>query len=195
MKKDYFGLYDPTDSGHMAYNWRQIVWYPEKRVFYGVHGNSGYLFRFDPRVPRVDVLRRLTSLPSQLSGMFDQFSYGYLGFALGPDGRTLYYLTGAPIYEAGKRLKGKERTAHGEAKGLEDLHLITYDIPTGKYIDHGAVFMPDGQRPLYVNSIALDKHGSVYTLCRIKRGERVVADLIRIPAEAIHLEREESRLK
>ena len=63
-------------------------------MIYGVHGNSGYLFRFDPRVPRVEVLDRITSLPSQRSGMFDEFSYGYLGFILGPDGNTLYYLTG-----------------------------------------------------------------------------------------------------
>ena len=48
MKKDYFGLYDPTFSGHMGYNWRQVVWYPAEKAFYGVHGNSGYLFRFDP---------------------------------------------------------------------------------------------------------------------------------------------------
>ena len=46
LKKDYFGLYDPTSAGHMAYNWRQIVWYrAAERLFYGVHGNSGYLFR------------------------------------------------------------------------------------------------------------------------------------------------------
>jgi hypothetical protein len=35
------------------------------------------------------VLGRITSEPSQRAGMFDQFSYGYLGFALGPDGDTL----------------------------------------------------------------------------------------------------------
>ena len=159
LKKDYFGLYDPTFSGHMAYNWRQVVWYPPEKSFYGVHGNSGYLFRFDPRGPRVDVLQRLTSLPSQRSGMFDQFSYGYLGFTLGPDGRTLYYLTGGPIYVHGRRLAGKDSTGKGEAKGLEDLHLVTYDIPTARYMDHGAIFMKDGQRPLYVNSIAVGKDG------------------------------------
>ena len=148
MRKDYFGLYDPTSAGHMGYNWRQVVWRPADRCFYGVHGNSGYLFRFDPRERRVTVLERLTSLPSKRCGMFDQFSYGYLGFTLGPDGRTLYYLTGAPIYIDGKRLAGKDTTGKGEAKGLENLHLITYDIPTGKYIDHGAIFLEDGQRPL-----------------------------------------------
>ncbi|HRR34413.1 MAG TPA: hypothetical protein P5026_09960, partial [Kiritimatiellia bacterium] len=46
MRKDYFGKYDPADSGSMGYNWRQTVWHPKEKVFYGVHGNSGYLFRF-----------------------------------------------------------------------------------------------------------------------------------------------------
>ena len=50
---------------------------------YGVHGNSGYLFRFDPVREQVEVLDRITSEPSRRSGMFDEFSYGYLGFTLG----------------------------------------------------------------------------------------------------------------
>ena len=70
----------------MGYNWRQVVWYPADKHIYGVHGNSGYLFRFDPKAERVEVLDRITSRPSKRSGMFDQFSYGYLGFTLGPDG-------------------------------------------------------------------------------------------------------------
>ena len=48
LRKDYFGVYDPTKPGHMGYNWRQAVWHPAEKVIYGVHGNSGYLFRFDP---------------------------------------------------------------------------------------------------------------------------------------------------
>ena len=187
LRKDYFGLYDPTSPGHMGYNWRQVVWRSAENAIYGVHGNSGYLFRFDPRVPRVEVLERLTSLPSKRCGMYDQFSYGYLGFALGPDGRTIYYLTGGPIYEDGKRLTGKDVTGKGEAKGLENLHLVTYDIPTSRYIDQGAIFMRDGQRPLYVNSIALGHDGSVYTLCRINRGGHTVTDLICVPAKSITL--------
>jgi hypothetical protein len=181
MKKDYFGTYEIFTSGSMAYNWRQVFWYgPEKKV-YGVHGNSGYLFCFDPLVPRIDVLERLTSIPSKLTGMGDQFSYGYLGFKLGPDGKTIYYLTGGPIYVDGKRVKGAESTAKGEAKGLEDLHLITYDIPAGRYLDHGAVFYPDGQRPLYVNSIAIGDDGTVYTLARITENGKTRTDLISFP--------------
>jgi len=181
MVKDYFGLYDPSSAGHMGYNWRQIVYYPPENSFYGVHGNSGYLFRFDPSIPRVEVLDRITSIPSKRSGMFDQFSYGYLGFKLGPDGHTLYYLTGGPIYIDGKRVTGKSSTAMGEAKGLENLHLITYHIPTGKYRDHGPVFYENGDRPLYVNSIAIGQDGTVYTLARITENEVTRTDLIRIP--------------
>jgi len=181
LKKDYFGVYEIFTSGSMAYNWRQVFWYGPGKMIYGVHGNSGYLFRFDPAAPRVDVLERLTSIPSKLTGMGDQFSYGYLGFKLGPDGRTIYYLTGAPVYVNGKRLRGAESTAKGEAKGIEDLHLITFDIVTGKYLDHGAIFYPDGQRPLYVNSIAIGDDGTVYSMGRVKRDGKTVTDLFSIP--------------
>lgn len=180
MHKDYFGLYDPTSPGHMAYNWRQVIWNPSDNKFYGVHGNSGYLFSFDPKAERVEVLQRITSEPSQRSGMYDEFSYGYLGFTLGGDGRTLYYLTGGPIYVNGKRLAGKASTAKGEAKGEEDLHLITYDIPTAHYIDHGPIFYTNGDRPTYVNSIAVGKDGAVYTLARMKEGNATRTDLVRV---------------
>ena len=180
MRKDYFGLYDPTSPGHMGYNWRQTAWCELEGAVYGVHGNSGYLFRFDPREPRVEVLERLTSLPSKRSGMYDQFSYGYLGFALGPDGRTLHYLTGGPVYVGGRRVTGKSATAMGESKGIENLHLITYDIPTGTYTDHGPIFLRQGERPAYVNSITVGKDGSVYTLSRVTENGKTRTDLIRI---------------
>ncbi len=180
MRKDYFGLYDPTSPGHMGYNWRQTVWCERERAVYGVHGNSGYLFRFDPQTPRVEVLERITSLPSKRSGMYDQFSYGYLGFALGPDGHTLHYLTGGPVYIDGKRVAGKSETAMGESKGIENLHLITYDIKNGKYTDHGVIFFSNGDRPAYVNSIAVGKDGTVYTLSRITENGHTRTDLVAI---------------
>lgn len=193
MKKDYFGLYDPTSPGHMGYNWRQVVYSPDDRLFYGVHGNSGYLFRFDPRAERVEVLDRITSGPSKRSGMFDQFSYGYLGFNLGPDRRTLYYLTGGPVYVDGKRVAGKASTAKGESKGVEDLHLVTFDIPTGAYVDHGAVLLPDGTRPAYVNSIAVGLDGTVYTLSRVRIDGQTRTDLISIAASQTRSRIEEAR--
>jgi len=181
LRKDYFGLYEVSSPGHMAYNWRQVVYRPADRMFYGVHGNSGYLFRFDPREERVEVLDRITSLPSQRSGMFDQFSYGYLGFELGPDGNTLFYLTGGPIYRDGKRVTGKDTTGKGEAKGEENLHLVTYDIPAARYTDHGAIFFEEGGHPSYVNSIAVGRDNTVYSLSRVPTSDgEVRTELISI---------------
>jgi len=181
LKLDYFGAYDPTIPGSMAYNWRKIFWYAPEKVAYGVHGNSGYLFRFDPRMQTVELVQRLTSEPSQRSGMFDQFSYGYLGFQLGPDGETIYYLTGGPVYEDGQRIKGQEQIAKGAAKGIENLHLITYHIPSRSYRDHGPVLYADGTRPSYVNAIAVGNDGFVYTLARFYQDGKEISDLIKVP--------------
>ena len=179
LRKDYFGQYEVSSPGHMAYNWRQTVWYEPEGAIYGVHGNSGYLFRFDPRAEGVDVLDRITSSNSRRSGMFDQFSYGYLGLALGPDCRTLYYLTGGPIYENGRRVAGKASTARGEAKGHENLHLITYDIVHRRYRDHGPVLFEDGERPSYVNSIAVTEN-AVYAISRVSPTPGAHSDLMEI---------------
>jgi hypothetical protein len=180
LRKDYFGIYDPASPGHMGYNWRQTLWCRADGQIYGVHGNSGHLFRFDPKLERIEMLDRITSEPSKASGMFDEFSYGYLGFGLAPDGRTIYYLTGGPIYENGKRVRGKATTAKGEAKGLENLHLITYDIPKREYHDHGAIFYPDGQRPLYVNSLAIGLDGTAYFLARVTDDSHTRSDLVSV---------------
>ena len=181
LRLDYFGRYDPSRPGSMSYNWRSIFWYSPEKVAYGVHGNSGYLFKFDPEIPQIELVDRITSEPSKRSGMNDQFSYGYLGFELGPDGETIYYLTGGPIYKDGKRVKGELEIGLGGARGLENLHLITYNIPGKKYTDHGTIFLEDGQRPTWVNSIAIGPDGYIYTLARFKYNGLDIEDLIKIP--------------
>lgn len=180
LRLDYFGKYDPKMPGSMGYNWRKIFWYKPEDTAIGVHGNSGYLFRFHPEKPNIEIIRRITSELSAKSGMFDQFSYGYLGFQLGPDGETIYYLTGGPIYINGKRISGESEIAKGAAKALENLHLITYNLKNDKYQDHGPVFYEDGSRPLYVNSIAVGS-GEIYALARVTENGHTRTDLIRIP--------------
>ncbi|GAA4432791.1 hypothetical protein GCM10023091_05450 [Ravibacter arvi] len=181
LRLDYFGKYDATRPGSMGYNWRKIFWYEKENVAIGVHGNSGYLFRFDPVAKRVEIIDRITSLPSKKSGMFDQFSYGYLGFKLGPDGETLYYLTGGPVFREGKRVKGAGEIAKGAAKGLENLHLITFHLPSGTYTDHGTVQYEDGGIPTYVNSIAIGSDNRIYTLARFEQDGKIIEDLIAFP--------------
>lgn len=171
LKLDYFGMYDITRPGTMAYNWRKIIWHPTEEVAYGVHGNSGYLFRFNPRTPKIDLIDRITSVPSKMSGKFDRFGNGYLGFQLGPDNETLYYLTGGPSGNGVQLLPGES----------ENLHLITYHLPGQKYVDHGAVFYGDGTRPTHVNSIAIDAEGDIYTLARFSQDGKIIQDLVKIP--------------
>jgi hypothetical protein len=64
---------------------------------------------------------------------------------------------------------------------LENLHLITYNIPNQQYRDHGPVFYPDGTRPTYVNSIAIGADGTVYTLARFEHEGKEIQDLVKIP--------------
>lgn len=179
LRIDYFGSYDPKDAGSMGYNWRKIYWYEPENKAYGVHGNSGYLFTFDPKEKKIEIVDRITSEPSKKSGMFDQFSYGYLGFTIDKNG-TIHYLTGAPIYENGNRVTGLDKINMGAAKGLEHLHLVTYDIPKKEYKDIGPIFYEDGAYPTYVNSIALDDAGNVYTLARFMHNGKEIEDLIKI---------------
>ncbi len=178
LRLDYFGTYDTQDAGSMGYNWRKILWYEPENKAYGVHGNSGYLFTFDPTNKKIEIVDRITSEPSKKCGMFDQFSYGYLGFKI-KDG-VIYYLTGAPIYENGKRVKGLDKISMGAPKGLEHLHLVTYNIPERKYKDLGPIFYEDGTFPTYVNSIALGSDNDVYTIARFTHNGKKVDDLIKI---------------
>ncbi len=161
MKRDIFGVWDPDKPGSMAYNWRQTVWYEQEKLVYGVHGNTGYLFRFDPRSGVIEVMDRIAALKSRTNGEYDSFSYGYLGLTLGPDGKTLYYLTGTP---AG-----------------EEVHLVTYSIPDGRYADHGALVLEDGSRPSWAQAIAVGRDRRIYTVSKFKQGEGQKVDLLSFP--------------
>ena len=110
--------------------------------------------------------------------MFDQFSYGYLGFKI-KDG-VVYYLTGGPIYKDGIRVKGLDKISMGAPKGLEHLHLVTYNISEKEYKDLGPVFYEDGTFPTYVNSIALGEDNDVYTIARFLHNGKEVDDLVKI---------------
>jgi len=181
LRLDYFGHYNVTRPGSMGYNWRKIFWYAPEEVAYGVHGNSGYLFRFDPGKKTIEIVDRITSEPSKRSGMYDLFSYGYLGFQLNAENQIIYYLTGGPIYENGKRVRGVDKISKGAARGVENLHLITYHIPTHEYRDHGPIFYEDGDRPTYVNSIAVGQDGHIYFLARFQHDGKTIQDLVKIP--------------
>lgn len=163
LRKDYFGQFDPSKHG-MAYNWRAAVWNPNDHAIYGVNGASGYLFRFDPATRTVRVLQRLTSKPSQATGMFDKVEYGYLGLALDAGTDILYYLTGSPLPSGSKQAEGS--------------HLITYDIAKARYEDHGLIVLDNDEPAGAEQALALGHDGTIYTLTEIHRDGRQEMDLI-----------------
>eukprot|EP00039_Didymoeca_costata_P003600 m.68623 g.68623 ORF g.68623 m.68623 type:complete len:922 (-) comp11986_c0_seq1:86-2851(-) len=178
LHRDYLGSWDVTKPGSMAYHWRQVFYHATYRggCVLGVHGGSGYLFAFHPPSTgvkaKLDLIERLTSDPSRSCGMNDQFTYGYLGFGLGPRD-IIYYLTGGPIFtKSGARVEGKKTSAKGEAKGEENLHLVSYNLQLGLRKDHGPIFFSNSPgRPSYVNSLAIH-HGTeqLYALSRLEDG-------------------------
>lgn len=195
LRLDYFGKWDPSRTGSMGYGWRRIVWYARENIAYGIHG-SGYLFRFDPKMESIEIVERITSQQSKRFGMYDQFHYGYLGFKLGPDDETLYYLTGSPIIKDGRTVDGNEKTIAGGSdkstgtwagRGLENVNLVTYNIPKKEYTDHGSVFFEDGSIPLrkelvhYINAIAFDGKGRIYTCGQFEAEGNIIEDLLSFP--------------
>ena len=86
-------------AGHMGYNWRQTFWYEPEKAIYGVHGNSGYLFRFLPPTGRS---RCSTASPPKIpsaAACSTSSATAISASRLDADDRTIYYLTGGPIYD------------------------------------------------------------------------------------------------
>ena len=163
LKRDYFGQMDPSQHG-MAYNWRAAVWDPSEKAIYGINGRSGYLFRFDPAKRSVTLLERLTSEPAKKLGQFQKFDYGYLGLVLGPDGNTLYYLTGgAPCATRPSWICVKLRRP---ARGYPSHHLRHCGQQVcGSWPDS----LGDGQSLSTPQSLVLGKDGTLYALGYVVR--------------------------
>lgn len=191
LRKDVFGCFNPSEPGTMGYNWRQAFWYAPQKVFYAVHGRSDYLYKFNPRTRKVEVVERLASNATRESGMYDPFRYGHLGFALGPDGHTIYYLTGAPREEPNsERVSGKPTVTDAIQQEVdqaapagedEDIHLVTFDISTMKSVDYGVLQLADGVRPFFAQSIAIGSK-NIYTVAKVRDAEgHVRVDLLSFP--------------
>ncbi|MEW6751098.1 MAG: hypothetical protein AB1505_08970 [Candidatus Latescibacterota bacterium] len=150
LRRDILGAWKPHTPGHQGYNWRDILWHPGYGVFYGIHPKSAYLFLFDPQTERLRLLDRICAQELRASGQYEPFRYGYLTLRLGPDGRTLYYLTGGPPHHVEEGSVG------------ETTHLVTYDLPSGRYADHGFLRLEDGRFPTMSQSLAIGRDGRLY---------------------------------
>jgi hypothetical protein len=176
LDKDHFGSWeDVNKSDCMGYNWLVALRSPAFRGFYAVHGKSGYAFRFDPSSQEIEVQARMVSDGTRKSGMYDQSDFGYLGFALGPSGQTLYHLTGAP-----QKSRAGRTNADSNQKSTGDwaLDLVTYEISSGLLIDHGVLELENGERPFDAQAMAIGKNRMVYAVAAVKQGHHSRRDLI-----------------
>ncbi len=113
---------DPKARGHLPWKstqWKNMVWDPETKWWYGVKGNDEYLFRFRPppegsSEARVEGLAPFGYRPSSEQPRF-------ASLALVRRGRELFYCS----YRMGRH------TAH----------LMRYGIDTGKVDDLGPIVM------------------------------------------------------
>ncbi len=175
MRRDVFGQWDPHRPGHQGYNWRIVIWHEPSALFYGVHPKSGWLFAFDPEKLTIELIQRICCENLRRSGEFEPFRYGYLTLQFGPDNETLYYLSGDP-----------QKQSMDENRFVEWIHLMTYNIRTGDYADHGHLQTEGDLYPTLTQSIAVPGNGRLYSCPWLKKkgaGEKSKAgcDLVSFP--------------
>ena len=171
--------------------WRTIVWNGHDQAFYGVHWATSWLFRYDPRadtIQPVTAWRAHRALGEELN-----VDYAQLGLALGPD-QTLYGLVHAPPLKKGV---------------MRSVHLITLNLDTKEYIDHGHILGNDDKTLMFAESCAVSPGGDVYTVGWVEAApelhavlkekrtqgplettdEAYVMSLVQIPAENLSAKR------
>ncbi len=145
----------PAEAHFFWNNWRTILWNNETESFWGLHGGSTQLFEFKPatgllksvrplRAEGVDPLTRRNRFRSQL------------GFMLGP-GNTLFYLAHAPTTKI-----------QGRSEITSSVHLLTYQIDSEEFEDHGILTTPQGRRIFFTESIAIGADDRLYTVAWVE---------------------------
>lgn len=137
----------PLES-FVAHVWRSIKWSEPLQRFFGVMYYSDYLFSWDPETSELEYYDRIASSPNRKSG---RISYSTLAFEFSRDGKTLYYVASSDT----------------AATGVEELHLVTYEIPLRRYTDHGVIRLDDGRIPRYCQGLEVGTDGNLYIVAWI----------------------------
>ena len=115
--------------------------------FYGIMYNSDWLFSFEPQTGDFELIDRISAGPNRKSG---NTFYSTLAFELSRDGKTIYYIPHCEVED--------QDTTTTES----ELHLVTYNIPLRRYIDHGVIELTDGRIPRYCQGLEVGTDGNLY---------------------------------
>ncbi|MHB9028191.1 MAG: hypothetical protein ACYC9O_05440 [Candidatus Latescibacterota bacterium] len=157
--------------------WRAIRWSDSQQRLFGVETGAEYLFSYEPESGEIEVFDRIAAGPVRKTGRTGGAS---LAFELSPDGKTVYYVTGA-------------QASLPDGSRRRELHLVTYEIPTRTYTDHGPIVLDDGRYPNGCSGLDAGSDGIVYLVCNIPlvnlEGERekgiIQAHFADMPAEKL----------
>lgn len=137
-------------KGDFQNNWRTIEWNLSTNSFWGIHFECSTLFEFDPAKNFIRTIAELR--PMALLGSVRNPMVSQLGFMIGPD-NTIYYLSHGPAVDI-----------PGRPKPQSNVYLITYEIDSGIYTDHGPILTADNRRVYFTESIAIGNDGQIYTV-------------------------------
>ncbi len=131
--------------------WRAIRWSPSMSRFYAVDTGMEYLFSYEPMSGEIEIIDRIAAGPHRRSGAAGGAS---LAFELDAEGKVVYYVTPA-----------RSTTPGGESR--RELRLVTYDIVSRRYIDHGPIRLDDGRYPNGCSGLDVGRDGNLYLVCMI----------------------------
>lgn len=197
------GLAGTVDElGRLNNNWRAILWDDQDKCFYSTHMGTQSLFKFDPNKVKVEPVTRFSAQAFRESGHTylskTKVPLSQLGLAMGPK-HTLYQIV------HGRPMELKGRTEYNTVA-----RLLTYNLDSGEYKDHGPIICQDDRRVTFAESILLHPSGDIYTVGSVEvtgdqhnrfkelrelatagetRGEVYKIMLVRIPKDQVDVAR------
>jgi len=138
-------------SGFDGVLWRSIRWSRSMNRFYAVDSGCEYLFSYEPKSGDIEIMDRIAAGPQRRSGALGGAS---LAFELDDAGKVVYYIASA-------------RSAAPGGGSRREIRLVTYDIASRRYIDHGPIRLDDGRYPNGCSGLDVGRDGNLYLVCMI----------------------------
>ncbi|MFQ5810274.1 MAG: hypothetical protein ACE5JM_11700 [Armatimonadota bacterium] len=141
--------------------WRTVVWDAREKVFYGVHWASSWLFRFDPEKDEIEPVMHWAPLNQPVK------DFAQLGLRMGPNHVLYGFVHASPL----------------KANVQRSVHLLTLDLDSMRFKDHGHVLSPEGMTLMFAESCAVAPNGDVYTVGWMEIPEERVAHVTKLRRE------------